>query len=98
MDSFGYAKVFTSLDCTAGYWQEPLRPADREKTAFTTNAGIFHWLSMPFGLTNAPATFQRALDIIYCLDSNGNFASSTQMMSSSSLRLQNNTSKTLMWS
>jgi len=64
MDSFGYAKVFTSLDCTAGYWQEPLRPADREKTAFTTNAGIFHWLSMPFGLTNATATFQRALDIL----------------------------------
>jgi len=39
-------------------------PPDREKTAFTTHAGIFHWLSMPFGLTNAPATFQRALDII----------------------------------
>ena len=42
----------------------PLRPADRDKTAFSTHAGIFHWLSMPFGLTNAPATFQRALDII----------------------------------
>jgi len=64
LDSLGDAKVFTSLDCTAGYWQVPLRPADREKTPFTTHAGIFHWLSMPFGLTNAPATFQRALDII----------------------------------
>jgi len=29
MDSLGDAKVFTSLDCTAGYWQVPLRPADR---------------------------------------------------------------------
>jgi len=64
LDSVGDAKVFTSLDCTAGYWKVPLRPADREKTAFTTHAGIYHWLSMPFGLTNAPATFQRALDII----------------------------------
>ena len=64
LDSLGDAKVFTSLDCTAGYWQVPLRKEDREKTAFTTHAGIYHWLSMPFGLTNAPATFQRALDII----------------------------------
>jgi len=64
LDSLGDAKVFTSLDCTAGYWKVPLRSADREKTAFTTHAGIYHWLSMPFGLTNAPATLQRALDII----------------------------------
>jgi len=62
--SLGDAKVFNSLDCTAGYWKVPLRPADREKAAFQTHAGIYHWLSMPFGLTNAPATFQRALDIL----------------------------------
>jgi len=64
LESLGDAKVFTSLDCTAGYWKVLLRSADREKTAFTTHAGIYHWLSMPFGLTNAPATSQRALDII----------------------------------
>jgi len=64
LESLGDAKVFTSLDCTAGYWQVPLRPADREKTAFKTHSEIYHWLSMSFGLTNAPATFQRALDII----------------------------------
>jgi len=60
LDSLGDAKVFTSLYCTAGYWQVPLRKVDQEKTAFTTHCGIYHWLSMPFGLT----TFQRALDII----------------------------------
>jgi len=64
LDSLGDAKVFTSLDCTPGYWQVPLRPSDREKTAFITHAGIYHWRSMPFGLTNAPATSQRALDTI----------------------------------
>jgi len=63
LDSLGDAQVFTSLDCTAGYWKVPLRKKDQEKTAFTTNCGIYHLLSMPFGLTNAPATFQRALDI-----------------------------------
>ena len=64
LESLGDANVFTSLECTAGYWKVPLRPADREKIAFTTHAGIHHWLSMPFGLTNAPATFQRALYIL----------------------------------
>jgi len=63
LDSVGDAQVFTSLDCTAGYWKVPLRKEDQEKTAFTTHCGIYHWLSMTFGLTNAPATFQRALDI-----------------------------------
>jgi len=64
LTSLGDAQVVTSLDCTAGYWQVPLRKEDQEKTAFTTHCGIYHWLSMPFGLTNAPATFQRALNII----------------------------------
>jgi len=64
LDSLGDAPVFTSFDCTAGYWQVSLRKEDQEKTAFTTHGGIYHWLSMHFGLTNAPATFQRALDII----------------------------------
>jgi len=64
LDSLGDAQVFTSLDCTAGYWQVPLRKDDQEKTAFTTHCGIYHWLSMPFVLTNAPATFQRVLDVI----------------------------------
>jgi len=60
LDSLGDAQVFTSLDCTAGYWQVSLRKEYQEKTALTTHCGIYHWLSMPFGLTNASATFRRA--------------------------------------
>jgi len=64
LDSLRDSQVFASLDCTAGYWQVPLRKDDQEKTAFTTHCGIYHWFSMLFGLTNAPATFQRASHII----------------------------------
>jgi len=47
LDSLGDAKVFISLDCTAAYVQVPISPADRETTAFTAHAGIYHWLSIP---------------------------------------------------
>jgi len=64
LDSLGDAQVFTSLDCTVGFWKVPLRNDGQENMAFTTHCGIYHGISMPFGLTNAPATFQRASDII----------------------------------
>jgi len=44
LDSLGDAKVFISLDCTAAYGQVPISLAERETTAFTTHAGIYHWL------------------------------------------------------
>ncbi|KAA5655218.1 RNA-directed DNA polymerase, partial [Pseudomonas aeruginosa] len=35
---------------------------DRQKTAFSTNAGHYEFTRMPFGLKTAPATFQRTID------------------------------------
>jgi hypothetical protein len=64
IDSLGEAVVFTTLDCNSGYWQIPVEPADREKTAFTSHLGIYQFRRLPFGLRNAPGTFQRAIDII----------------------------------
>ena len=64
IDSLGEATVFTTLDCNSGYWQIPVAPSDREKTAFVCHAGLYQYRRMPFGLTNAPATFQRTLDIV----------------------------------
>ena len=64
IDSLGEAKVFTTLDCSSGYWQIPVAPSDREKTAFVCHAGLYQYMRMPLGLTNAPATFQRTLDIV----------------------------------
>ena len=64
IDSLGDAKYLTTLDCNAGYWQIPVHPRDRSKTAFVCHEGCFEYCRMPFGLTNAPATFQRAVDMI----------------------------------
>ena len=64
IDSLGAAVVFTTLDCNSGYWQIPVAPTDREKTAFTSHFGVYQFRRLPFGLRNAPGTFQRAIDII----------------------------------
>ena len=45
------------------YWQVPVPPADRAKTAFTTRKGLFEWKMMPFGLSIAPATFSRLMEL-----------------------------------
>jgi hypothetical protein len=64
IDSLGEAAIFTTLDCNCGYWQIPVDPADRDKTAFTSQYCIYRFIHVPFGLRNAPGTFQRAVDII----------------------------------
>ena len=63
LDKLGKATWFSSFDLAAGYWQVPLDPASREKTAFTVRGfGRYHFLVVPMGLKNAPAHFQRAMD------------------------------------
>ena len=58
------SKWFCTLDLASGYWQVAMDPADKEKTAFVTHSGLFHWVVMPFGLCNAPATFCRLMETI----------------------------------
>lgn len=57
-------RYFSTLDMAAGYWQVPLDEASKEKTAFVTRDGLFHWNVMPFGLTNAPPHYQRMMDVV----------------------------------
>ena len=57
----GNAKIYTSVDLAWAIWQFPLRKADRHKTAFACELGLFERRRMPFGLCNASATFQRAI-------------------------------------
>ncbi|XP_038867501.1 AMP deaminase 2-like [Salvelinus namaycush] len=62
LEKVGKARYITTLDLTKGYWQIPLTPRAKEKTAFATPDGLFQYTVMPFGLHGAPATFQRLMN------------------------------------
>ena len=64
LDSLGQCKVFSVLDMASGYLQIEIAEEDKEKTAFSTPQGHFHFNKMCFGLRNAPATYQRLMDTI----------------------------------
>ncbi len=63
-DRLGTARFYSTLDLTKGYWQIPLSPLSKEKSAFTTPFGLHQFVTLPFGLFGAPATFQRLMDKI----------------------------------
>ncbi len=64
LDRLGTARFYSTLDLTKGYWQIPLSPLSKEKSAFTTPFGLYQFVTLPFGLFGAPATFQRLMDKI----------------------------------
>ena len=53
--------MVNKIDLSKCYWQVPLAPGAREKTAFQTHVGHFQWLVMHIGLVTAPATFSRLM-------------------------------------
>lgn len=65
-DRLAGSTVFSTLDLQSGYWQLPVCPDDREKTAFCPGPGmgLFQFCRMPFGLTGAPSSFQRLMDSV----------------------------------
>ncbi len=64
LDRLGTARIYSTLDLTKGYWQIPLSPLSKEKTAFTTPFVLHQFVTLPFGLFGVPATFQRLMDKI----------------------------------
>ena len=72
LDQIGTAQFISTLDLAKGYWQLPLCPEDKEKTAFISPNGLYQFVTMLFGLSGAPAIFQRMMDSI--LRGTGSFA------------------------
>ena len=62
LDALSSSSYFSVIDLSSGYWQVPLHPDSKEKTAFTTGTGLYEFSVMPFGLVNAPMTFQRLME------------------------------------
>ena len=63
-DRLSGSTIFSTLDLQSGYWQLPVSPTDREKTAFCPGPGmgLYEFQRMPFGLSGAPSSFQRLMD------------------------------------
>jgi hypothetical protein len=57
LGALGGCRYFCTMDLAAGFWQVPMSPKDRCKTAFSTRDGLYEFQPMPFGLANAPASF-----------------------------------------
>ena len=66
LDRLDTAPFFSTLDLTKGYWQIPLSPESKEKTAFAAADGLSQFRNLPFGLFGAPAIFQRLMDRVVC--------------------------------
>jgi len=64
LDSLRGAKYFATIDLLSGYWQLGLTERAKERSAFCTRRGLFHFTRMPFGLSNAPSSFCRLMHII----------------------------------
>ena len=62
LDRVAGSPWFSSLDLRSGYWQVPLSPESRPKTAFSTGRGHWQFRVLSFGLCNAPGTFERLMD------------------------------------
>jgi transposase InsO family protein len=65
LDRLGKARVFSSLDATWGFWQNPVATEDIHKTAFNTRYGSYEFMVTPFGLKNSPSAYQRMMDEVF---------------------------------
>ena len=56
--------VFSKMDAQQGFFQIPLREADRDKTAFLTRTKKYRYKVMPMGLCSSSQAFQSLINLI----------------------------------
>ena len=54
----------STLDALSGFTQLEIADKDKEKLAFRTHRGLFHFRRMPFGYRNGPSVFQRIMQTV----------------------------------
>ena len=64
IERLGGSRFFSTLDLENGFWQVPVAPEYRAKTAFITSDGLWKFKRLPFGLPGSFATFQRLMNTI----------------------------------
>lgn len=64
IDNLNEVEYFSRIDLKSGYWQIPLREADKKLTVFNTYYNHFEFNLMSFGLCNEPAMFHREMNSI----------------------------------
>ena len=57
--------IFTVMDLRSGYFQIPVHPDSRPKTAFTVQGQLWQFRRLPFGLCNAPANFCAVMSNVF---------------------------------
>lgn len=62
MHSLSGLQWFCALNVASGYWKVQMAEGHKEKRAFSTGSGMYHFNVMPFGLYNALATFKRLME------------------------------------
>ena len=61
----GNAKVFSTMDAKAGFWQIRLDEESSRRTTFSTPYGRYRFLRMPFGINTASEVFQQAMERLF---------------------------------
>ena len=60
------AKVYSTLDTTAGFHQIELEEQSSYYTTFITAYGRYRYLSLPFGVKSAPEVMHKAIEGVEC--------------------------------
>ncbi|GBG70945.1 hypothetical protein CBR_g8246 [Chara braunii] len=65
LDAIECANYFSKFNIRHGFHHILVKEEDRPKTTFVLFEGTWQWVRCPMGICNAPATFQRAMNMIF---------------------------------